>query len=88
MKDFRKLKVWKKSHDLTLAVYKATADFPGEERYGLISQIRRACASIPATLPKTAEEVETPSWHVSCKSLWDLPANWNTTYSYLTILVC
>ena len=50
MKDFRKLKVWEKSHRLTLAVYKATATCPREELYGLTSQIRRSCASIPANI--------------------------------------
>jgi four helix bundle protein len=50
MKDFMTLKVWEKSHRLTLAVYKATAVFPKEELYGLTGQIRRACASIPANI--------------------------------------
>jgi four helix bundle protein len=47
MKDFRQLKVWDKSHQLALAVYKATKEFPKEELYGLTSQIRRASMSIP-----------------------------------------
>ncbi|MBZ5515374.1 MAG: four helix bundle protein [Acidobacteriia bacterium] len=50
MQDFKKLKVWEKSHDLTLAVYRVTAAFPKEELYGLTSQIRRSCASIPANV--------------------------------------
>ena len=50
MKDFRKLKVWEKSHHLTLEVYEATAAFPRAELYGLTSQIRRACVSIPANI--------------------------------------
>ena len=50
MRDFRKLTVWEKSHQLVLAVYRATGDFPPDERYGLISQIRRAAASIPANI--------------------------------------
>ena|SRR2546423_5582360 len=50
MKDFRELKVWQKSHHLTLLIYKVTASFPREEVYGLTSQIRRACASIPANI--------------------------------------
>jgi four helix bundle protein len=50
MKDFRKQKVWQKSHQLTLDVYKATRDFPKDELYGLTSQIRRSCASIPANI--------------------------------------
>ena len=35
---------------MTLDVYKATADFPRDEMYGLTSQIRRSCASIPANI--------------------------------------
>ena len=50
MKDFRELKVWQKSHHLTLDVYKITSVFPREERYGLMSQVRRASSSIPANI--------------------------------------
>lgn len=50
MKDFHELKVWEKAHHLTLAVYPITATFPREELYGLTSQIRRSCSSIPANL--------------------------------------
>jgi four helix bundle protein len=50
MKDFRNLLVWKKAHELTLAFYRAPAKFPVHERYGLISQIRRCGASVPANI--------------------------------------
>jgi four helix bundle protein len=50
MKDFRKLKVWQKSHALCLDIYSATTDFPGTERFGLTSQLRRSAASIPANI--------------------------------------
>ena len=50
MRDFRDLKVWLKSHLMTLAVYKATRDFPKDELFGLPSQIRRSCASIAANI--------------------------------------
>jgi four helix bundle protein len=50
MKDFRRLKVWEKPHQLTLAMYRATARFPREELYGLTSQMKRCCASIPANI--------------------------------------
>jgi four helix bundle protein len=50
MKSFRELKVWEKGHQLTLAVYESTRTFPQEELYGLTSQIRRACSSIPANI--------------------------------------
>ena len=50
VKDFRDLKVWDKAHRLTLDRYKATADFPREELYGLTIQMRRCSASIAANL--------------------------------------
>ena len=50
MKDFRKLKVWEKSHRLTLELYKFAATLPKEERYGLADQVRRAATSIPANI--------------------------------------
>ena len=50
MKDFRDLKVWEKAHALTLACYAATANFPKQEMFGLISQIRRAGSSVPANI--------------------------------------
>ena len=50
MKDFRELQVWRKAHELTLAVYQITASFPREELYGLTAQLRRAGSSIAANL--------------------------------------
>jgi four helix bundle protein len=50
MKDFRKLLVWEKAHQLTLAIYRVTAAFPREEIYGLTSQMRRAASSIPSNI--------------------------------------
>ena len=50
MKDFRQLKVWEKAHLLALEIYKATATFPKEELYGLMSQLRRASVSIPTNI--------------------------------------
>jgi len=47
---FRDLKVWQKSHQITLAIYKITATFPREELFGLTSQMRRASASVPANI--------------------------------------
>ena len=50
MRDFQNYRVWEKAHRLTLAVYAATVDFPREEPYGLRTQIRRSCASVPANI--------------------------------------
>ena len=50
MKDFRKLQVWEKAHQLALTLYHVTASFPRDETYGLTSQMRRAAASIPSNI--------------------------------------
>ncbi len=50
MQDYKSLKVWKKSHRLTLAIYRHTRFFPPEERYGLTSQMRRCSSSVPSNI--------------------------------------
>lgn len=50
MQDYKKLKVWEKSHVLTLAVYRATAKFPKHEQYGLSSQLQRCSSSVPSNI--------------------------------------
>ena len=50
MKDFRRLEVWQKAHKLSIAVYKQTAGFPAEEKFGLSSQVRRCAVSIEANI--------------------------------------
>lgn len=49
-RDFRKITAWQRAHALTLQVYRVTSGFPGDERFGLVSQMRRACASIPTNV--------------------------------------
>jgi four helix bundle protein len=44
------LDVWKKSMDLVEVIYKLTQQFPDAEKFGLISQMRRAAVSIPSNL--------------------------------------
>ena len=50
LKNYRELKVWQKSYQLCLEIYKITARFPKEERFGLTSQIRRAAVSVPSNI--------------------------------------
>ena len=47
---FEDLEVWKKAHQLVLNVYQLTKEFPPEEKFGLVSQMRRAAVSIPANI--------------------------------------
>jgi len=50
MRNFKKLRVWEKAHQLVLDVYRVTREFPSDERFGLISQLRRSVSSIPANI--------------------------------------
>ena len=48
--DFRELKVWQHAMDLAEEVYRFTATLPAEEKFGLVSQIRRAAVSVPSNI--------------------------------------
>ena len=50
MRDFHKLGIWQRSHQLTLDVYKVSKSFPKDELFGLTSQIRRAASSVPTNI--------------------------------------
>ena len=50
MQDDRRLKIWQRSHVLTVALYRATKTFPKEQTFALTSQMRHACVSIPANI--------------------------------------
>lgn len=47
---FEKLQVWKEAIELVKSVYKITNTFPSEEKFGLISQLRRCTVSIASNL--------------------------------------
>ncbi|MGD1046209.1 MAG: four helix bundle protein [Bacteroidota bacterium] len=49
-KSHKKLDVWLKSFELTKSIYEVTKKFPSEEKYGLVSQLRRAAVSIPSNI--------------------------------------
>ena len=48
--EHKDLDVWKYSMDLVEDIYKLSSKFPNDERYGLISQIRRAAISTPSNI--------------------------------------
>lgn len=54
MNNYKELKVWQKSMELAEEVYKITSNFPNDEKFGLISQIRRSAISIPSNIAEGA----------------------------------
>lgn len=50
MNNFKDLIVWRKSRELVKFLYELTVKFPQEEKYGLVSQIRRSAISIPSNI--------------------------------------
>lgn len=53
-KPHKRLEAWRKSMDLVVLIYQATTGFPAEERFGLVSQIRRAALSVPSNVAEGA----------------------------------
>jgi len=50
IKSFTDLDTWRKAHRLVLMVYKITSNFPREELFGLVSQMRRAAVSVTSNI--------------------------------------
>jgi four helix bundle protein len=53
-KPHHKLEVWKRSLKFVTKIYKITAQFPADEKFGLVSQMRRAAVSIPSNIAEGA----------------------------------
>jgi four helix bundle protein len=54
VKSHADLDVWKRAVDLAADVYKVTASFPAEEKFGLVSQMRRSAVSIASNIAEGA----------------------------------
>jgi four helix bundle protein len=76
MKDFRKLKVWEKAHEMVLRSYRLTQTFPKHELFGMASQIRRCSASIPANIAEGCGRLGNSELHrflqIACGSASEL----------------
>ena len=54
---FEKLEVWKESVNLTKLVYNVTSEFPEQEKFGLVNQLRRASVSIASNLAEGTSRI-------------------------------
>ena len=50
MRNFKELNVWQHAHSMTKETYVIIKNFPDDERFGLVSQLRRSAASVPANI--------------------------------------
>jgi four helix bundle protein len=57
MFNFEKLDVWQEAIQFADLVYRLTGDFPGEERFGLTNQMRRAAVSISSNIAEGSSRV-------------------------------
>src|SRR4030043_834578 len=62
LKNYKDLKVWQRSYQLCLDIYRTTKGFPIEERYGLTAQIRRAAVSVPSNIAEGYGRKTTPEY--------------------------
>ena len=53
-KPHKKLDVWRLSMELSRSIYRLTAEYPMEEKFGLVSQMRRAAVSVPSNIAEGA----------------------------------
>jgi hypothetical protein len=81
MRDYTKLGVWQKAHEMVLTTYRATSAFPGHEAYGLTSQMRRAAASIPTNIGEGCGRDEDAELARFLRIALGSPANWSISAS-------
>jgi four helix bundle protein len=60
---YRDLVVWQRAMELVSAVYRVTAAFPEEERFGLTTQLRRSAVSIPSNIAEGQGRTTTREFH-------------------------
>ena len=67
MKSFREPRVWQQAMDLVKKIYRLTQNFPKQETYGLMSQLRRAVISVPSNIAEghTREHIKEYLHHLS-----------------------
>jgi four helix bundle protein len=62
VKSYKDLMVWQRAMDLTSLVYRLCAELPADEKYGLVSQARRAAVSVPANIAEGHQRASTKDY--------------------------
>ncbi|MCG2595019.1 four helix bundle protein [Ramlibacter sp. XY19] len=62
IRSYRDLLVWQRGMDLTSLVYRLSTELPADERFGLISQMRRAAVSVPANIAEGHQRSSTKDY--------------------------
>ena len=71
---YQQLIVWQESHKLCLSIYAVTKIYPSDERYGLVSQMRRSSSSVPTNIAEgnAKKSKKDRFWEISVASLEEL----------------
>jgi len=89
MHKFQDLQIWKQSMKLAEVIYKLTASFPTEEKFGIISQMKRCAVSIPSNIAEGAGRNNKREFYqflgIALDSLAELEtkSNLSTRFSYM-----
>ena len=62
IRSYKDLQVWRRGLDLCSLVYRFSAELPPDERYGLVSQMRRAAVSVPANIAEGHQRSSTKDY--------------------------
>lgn len=62
MHNFKDLKVWQKAVDFAVKIYSMTKTYPNDEKFGLVSQMRRAGVSIPSNIAEGCAKTSSKSF--------------------------
>ncbi|WP_375580353.1 four helix bundle protein [Marivirga tractuosa] len=91
MQDYRKLRIWKLSMELTQNIYELTQKFPPEEKYGLTSQIRRSSISVPSNIAEGAGRNGSKEFNnflgIAMGSLFELDTQVELSYNFQYIQI-
>ena len=50
IRNFKDLKIWQRGVELVKLIYQITSNFSSDEKYGMVSQMRRAAVSVPSNI--------------------------------------